>query len=149
MSSENRKWPETRGPDLSSEVRLVPATPALWEAAAEIRAALNLRTQHALHAATSIQERCILIRHHRQCVPACHRSAQWLYWTNSTGDTFQCLRHYAPESAYSGAAVPTTVQMLWVVMAVSRGTKDQGRWATKSRPPYFRTGYWLEVPKSQ
>ena len=44
----------------SSEVRLVPTTRALWEAAAEIRAALNLRTPDALHAATSIQERCSL-----------------------------------------------------------------------------------------
>ncbi len=44
----------------SSEVRLIPATRALWEAAAEIRAALNLRTPDALHAATSIQERCSL-----------------------------------------------------------------------------------------
>lgn len=42
----------------SSEVRLAPTTRALWEAAAEIRAALNLRTPDALHAATSIQERC-------------------------------------------------------------------------------------------
>ena len=44
----------------SSEVRLVPTTRVLWEAAAEIRAALNLRTPDALHAATSIQERCSL-----------------------------------------------------------------------------------------
>ena len=44
----------------SSEVRLAPTTRALWEAAAEIRAALNLRTPDALHAATSIQERCTL-----------------------------------------------------------------------------------------
>lgn len=44
----------------STEVRLVPATRALWEDAAEIRAGLNLRTPDALHAATSIQERCTL-----------------------------------------------------------------------------------------
>ena len=44
----------------SSEVRLVPTTRALWEAAAAIRAALNLRTPDALHAATSIQEHCSL-----------------------------------------------------------------------------------------
>ena len=44
----------------SSEVRLVPTTRALWEAAADIRAALNLRTPDALHSATSIQERCSL-----------------------------------------------------------------------------------------
>ena len=44
----------------SSEVRLVPTTRSLWEAAAKIRAALNLRTPDALHAATSIQERCSL-----------------------------------------------------------------------------------------
>ena len=44
----------------SSEVRLVPTTRALWEASAEIRAALNLRTPDTLHAATSIQERCSL-----------------------------------------------------------------------------------------
>ena len=44
----------------SSEVRLAPTTRALWEVAAEIRAALNLRTPDALHAATSIQERCTL-----------------------------------------------------------------------------------------
>ena len=44
----------------SSEVRLMPTTRALREAAAEIRAALNLRTPDALHAATSIQEHCSL-----------------------------------------------------------------------------------------
>lgn len=44
----------------SSEVRLVPATRTLWEAAADMRAALNLRTPDALHAATCIQERCAL-----------------------------------------------------------------------------------------
>ena len=44
----------------SSEVRLVPTTRPLWEATAEIRATLNLRTPDALHAATSIQERCSL-----------------------------------------------------------------------------------------
>lgn len=44
----------------STEVQLVPATRALWEDAAEIRAGLNLRTPDALHAATSIQERCTL-----------------------------------------------------------------------------------------
>ena len=44
----------------SNEVRLAPATRALWEAAAEIRATLNLRTPDALHAATSIQEGCTL-----------------------------------------------------------------------------------------
>lgn len=44
----------------SSEVRLVPATRALWEAGAAIRADLNLRTPDALHAATSIQEQCSL-----------------------------------------------------------------------------------------
>ena len=44
----------------SNEVRLVPSTRTLWEAAAAIRAATNLRTPDALHAATSIQERCRL-----------------------------------------------------------------------------------------
>ena len=44
----------------SNEVRLVPTTRTLWEAAAAIRAATNLRTSDALHAATSIQERCSL-----------------------------------------------------------------------------------------
>ena len=44
----------------SSEVQLVAANRALWEAAAAIRAATNLRTPDALHAATSIQERCPL-----------------------------------------------------------------------------------------
>ena len=44
----------------STEVRLVPATRALWEDAAAIRADLNLRTPDALHAATSLQERCTL-----------------------------------------------------------------------------------------
>ncbi len=44
----------------SNEVRLVPATRALWEAAAELRAALNLRMPDALHAATGIQEGCAL-----------------------------------------------------------------------------------------
>ena len=39
----------------SNEVRLAPTTRALWEAAAEIRAALNFRTPDALHAATGIQ----------------------------------------------------------------------------------------------
>ena len=43
-----------------TEVRLVPATRALWEDAAAIRAGLNLRTPDALHAATSIQEGCTL-----------------------------------------------------------------------------------------
>ena len=38
----------------------MPTTRALWEAAAEICAALNLRTPDALHVATSIQERCSL-----------------------------------------------------------------------------------------
>ena len=44
----------------STEVRLIPTTRALWEATAQIRATLNLRTPDALHAATSIQERCSL-----------------------------------------------------------------------------------------
>ena len=44
----------------SNEVRLVPATRAWWEAAAELRAELNLRMPDALHAATGIQEGCTL-----------------------------------------------------------------------------------------
>lgn len=59
----------------SSEVRLVPTTRALREAAAEIRAALNLRTPDALHAATSIQDALLPIRHQRQRLPARPRSA--------------------------------------------------------------------------
>ena len=43
-----------------NEVRLAPATRALWEASAQIRATLNLRTPDALHAATSLQEGCTL-----------------------------------------------------------------------------------------
>lgn len=49
----------------SSEVRLAPTTRGLWEAAAEIRAALNLRTPDALHP----------VLHQRQRLPARPRSA--------------------------------------------------------------------------
>ena len=44
----------------SSEVRLIPTTRALWEEAARLRAATNLRTPDALHAAAALWERCTL-----------------------------------------------------------------------------------------
>ena len=44
----------------SSEVRLIPATRALWEEAARLRATTNLRTPDALHAAADLRESCAL-----------------------------------------------------------------------------------------
>ena len=44
----------------SSEVQLIPATRALWEEAAHLRATTNLRTPDALHAAAALRERCTL-----------------------------------------------------------------------------------------
>jgi len=40
----------------SKEVRLIPATTALWEHAAQLRASLGLKAPDALHAATALQE---------------------------------------------------------------------------------------------
>ena len=42
----------------SSEVCLIPATRALWEEAARLRATTNLRTPDALHAAAALHEGC-------------------------------------------------------------------------------------------
>ena len=44
----------------AAEVRLIPATLALWEQAARLRAETNLSTPDALHAATALQEGCTL-----------------------------------------------------------------------------------------
>ena len=44
----------------SREVRLIPATRALWEEAARLRATTNLKTPDALHAAAALRERCTL-----------------------------------------------------------------------------------------
>lgn len=44
----------------AAEVLLIPATLALWEQAARLRAEMNLSTPDALHAATALQERCTL-----------------------------------------------------------------------------------------
>ncbi|MDA0738394.1 MAG: type II toxin-antitoxin system VapC family toxin [Nitrospirae bacterium] len=42
----------------SKEVRLIPATAALWETAAGLRASFGLKAPDALHAATALQEGC-------------------------------------------------------------------------------------------
>ncbi|MDE2640295.1 MAG: type II toxin-antitoxin system VapC family toxin [Chloroflexota bacterium] len=44
----------------AQEVRLVPATRPLWEAAARMRATTGLRTPDALHAATALHAECAL-----------------------------------------------------------------------------------------
>ena len=44
----------------SSEVRLIPATRALWEEAAAIRAATRLKTPDSLHAAAALHAECKL-----------------------------------------------------------------------------------------
>ena len=40
----------------SKEVRLIPATAALWENAADLRASIGLKAPDALHSATALQE---------------------------------------------------------------------------------------------
>ncbi len=44
----------------ADEVSLIPATRALWEEAARLRAETGLRTPDALHAATALRARCTL-----------------------------------------------------------------------------------------
>ena len=44
----------------ANEVSLIPATRALWEEAARLRAVTGLRTPDALHAATALRARCTL-----------------------------------------------------------------------------------------
>ena len=44
----------------ANEVSLIPATRALWEEAARLRAATGLRTPDALHAATALHSGCPL-----------------------------------------------------------------------------------------
>ena len=44
----------------ANEVSLIPATRALWEDSARLRAATGLRTPDALHAATALRARCTL-----------------------------------------------------------------------------------------
>ena len=44
----------------AAEMDLIPATLAIWEDAARIRAATGLKTSDALHAATALQAECTL-----------------------------------------------------------------------------------------
>ena len=44
----------------AAEMELIPATLAIWEDAARIRAATGLKTSDALHAATALQAECTL-----------------------------------------------------------------------------------------
>ena len=44
----------------AAEMDLIPATLAIWEDAARIRAATGLKTSDALHAATALQAQCTL-----------------------------------------------------------------------------------------